>query len=66
MIFWDLVRGRLKERSYRELVLAGRYHAFWYSLDLFLPIIKLGEAEMWTPKDNRRWAIHQQHSAEQD
>jgi hypothetical protein len=36
---------------------AGRYQAFWYSLDLFLPIIKLGEAETWTPKDNRRWAI---------
>lgn len=35
---------------------AGRYNAFWYSLDLFLPIIKLGEADVWTPKDNRRWA----------
>ena len=34
----------------------GRYHPFWYSLDLFLPIIKLGEADVWTPKDNRRWA----------
>jgi hypothetical protein len=34
----------------------GRYNAFWYSLDLFLPIIKLGEADVWTPKDNRRWA----------
>ncbi len=36
---------------------AGRYNAFWYSLDLFLPIIKLGEADVWTPKDNRRWAL---------
>ena len=34
----------------------GKYNAFWYSLDLFLPIIKLGEADVWTPKDNRRWA----------
>jgi len=34
----------------------GKYHAFWYSLDLFLPVIKLGEADVWTPKDNRRWA----------
>jgi hypothetical protein len=34
----------------------GRYNAFWYSLDLFLPIIKLGEADVWTPKDYRRWA----------
>jgi hypothetical protein len=35
---------------------AGRYNAFWYSLDLFLPIIKLGEADVWTPRDDRRWA----------
>lgn len=34
----------------------GKYHAFWYSLDLFLPIIKLGEADVWTPKNYRRWA----------
>lgn len=34
----------------------GRYNPFWYSLDLFLPIIKLGEADVWTPKDYRRWA----------
>ena len=33
---------------------AGKYHAFWYSLDLFLPIIKLGEADIWTPRDDRR------------
>jgi hypothetical protein len=36
---------------------SGKYQAFWYSLDLFLPIIKLGEAETWTPRDNRRWAL---------
>jgi hypothetical protein len=34
----------------------GKYRAFWYSLDLFLPIIKLGEADVWTPRDDRRWA----------
>ena len=34
----------------------GKYNAFWYSLDLFLPIIKLGEADVWTPKHYRRWA----------
>jgi hypothetical protein len=33
-----------------------RYCCFWYSLDLFLPIIKLGEADTWKPRDNRRWA----------
>ncbi|HKP36443.1 MAG TPA: hypothetical protein VJT71_06265 [Pyrinomonadaceae bacterium] len=36
---------------------AEKYHPFWYSLDLFLPIIKLGEADLWTPRDDRRWAI---------
>lgn len=34
----------------------GKYNPFWYSLDLFLPIIRLGEADVWTPKDYRRWA----------
>jgi hypothetical protein len=34
----------------------GRFNPIWYSLDLFLPIIKLGEADVWTPKDYRRWA----------
>jgi hypothetical protein len=27
------------------------YSAFWYSVDLFLPLIKLQDAEMWKPKD---------------
>jgi hypothetical protein len=35
----------------------GTYHPFWYSLDLFLPVIKLGEAEIWTPKYERRFAV---------
>jgi hypothetical protein len=34
----------------------GKYNPFWYSLDLFLPVIKLGEADVWTPKHYRRWA----------
>jgi len=37
--------------------LNGLYGGFWYSLDLFLPIIELGEREKWEPRDNRRWAV---------
>lgn len=42
---------KLKDENHR-----GKYHAVWYSLDLFLPFIKLGEADKWTPKEDRRWA----------
>ena len=37
--------------------LKGLYGGFWYSLDLFLPIIELGEREKWNPKDDRPLAI---------
>lgn len=35
----------------------GKYSAFWYSLDLFLPVMHLGDADIWTPKDERRKAL---------
>lgn len=68
LLYWSLaflLIGILVFRSERGMRIkdpkdaphhAGRYNAFWYSLDLFLPIIKLGEADVWTPKDDRRWA----------
>lgn len=28
-----------------------RYSPFWYSVDLFLPLVKLQDAELWKPKD---------------
>jgi hypothetical protein len=69
LLYWSLgflVIGTLVFRSEKGMRLKdekkdaphylGRYNAFWYSLDLFLPIIKLGEADVWTPKDDRRWA----------
>lgn len=31
---------------------ADCYSAFWYSIDLFLPLIKLQDADMWKPRDN--------------
>ena len=36
---------------------ANKYSGFWYTVDLFLPVLSLGDAEIWTPEDNRRWAI---------
>ena len=35
---------------------AKRYSPVWYTIDLFLPILSLGDAEIWTPRDDRRWA----------
>ncbi len=32
------------------------YSPFWYSVDLFLPLIKLQDAELWKPRDNFRFA----------
>lgn len=32
------------------------YSAFWYSVDLFLPFIKLQDAEMWKPRD-KLWLV---------
>lgn len=31
---------------------ADGYSPFWYSVDLFLPLIKLQDADMWKPKDD--------------
>lgn len=54
IVFWKKDGMRLKDE--KAAAQAPRYQAFWYSLDLFLPIIKLGESDIWTPNDNRRWA----------
>ena len=31
---------------------ARKYSAFWYSVDVYLPIIKLHDAEIWKPKED--------------
>lgn len=36
---------------------ANKYQAFWYSLDLFLTILCLGDKTIWTPRSDRRFAI---------
>jgi hypothetical protein len=30
---------------------ARKYSAFWYSMDVYLPVIKLHDAEIWKPKE---------------
>lgn len=37
--------------------LKGEYGGFWYSLDLFLPFIHFGDADAWTPREERRWSV---------
>jgi hypothetical protein len=37
---------------------ARPYNAFWYSLDLFAPIINLEAANVWRPKDDCRWRVY--------
>jgi hypothetical protein len=54
VVFWKTDGMRLKDE--KAAAHAPKYHAFWYSLDLFLPIIKLGETDVWTPREDRRWA----------
>jgi hypothetical protein len=34
----------------------GRYHPIWYSLATFLPIVKLPDASIWTPREDRKVA----------
>jgi hypothetical protein len=31
----------------------GKYRGFWYSLDLFLPVVDFGDEEIWTPNEDR-------------
>jgi hypothetical protein len=35
---------------------ADIYSPFWYSMDLFLPLVKLQDADMWKPRDDQRFA----------
>jgi len=60
LVFGTLIfrnENGMRTKDWKDLPsYAGKYRPLWYSLDLFLPIIKLGEADVWTPRDNRRWA----------
>lgn len=53
-VFWDEANMETKKPG-DAAHYKGTYKPFWYTLDLFLPIIRLGEAEVWTP--TQRWRI---------
>jgi hypothetical protein len=36
----------------RSEFVGRKYSPFWYSVDVYLPVIKLHDAEVWRPKDN--------------
>lgn len=55
LVFWR-ERGMETQRPDDAERLKNRYHPVWYSLDLFLPIIDLGETNAWTPRKDRRAA----------
>jgi len=55
LVFWR-EGGMETQRPDDAKRLNNRYHPLWYSLDLFLPIIDLGETNVWTPRKDRRAA----------
>jgi hypothetical protein len=58
-IFWSVaivgfgcLMFRPKRMELQNTLHTGRkYSAFWYSVDVYLPIIKLHDAEIWKPKE---------------
>jgi hypothetical protein len=52
-----VVFRRKDEMEARKLEDANRrYYGFWYTLDLILPVINLGVADLWRPKQER-WCV---------
>ena len=52
IVFWKESNMETKRIDDQERF-RGEYKGVWYTVDLFLPIIRLGEAEIWTPR--QRW-----------
>jgi hypothetical protein len=51
------IRREYMEPQKREYA-SRPYNPFWYSLDLFLPVIDLRMAKVWMPGHDRRFARH--------
>jgi hypothetical protein len=63
LLFALLVFGTLFYRDKAKMVWRGRadephYSAFWYTVDLLLPVMKLDEARDWSPRPNDRARIY--------
>jgi hypothetical protein len=55
-VFWRESGMDIQKDFEDRLCRRRKYHAIWYSLALFLPIISLEDAKIWTPKVHRRFA----------
>jgi hypothetical protein len=49
-----LFRNRSHMTASKENLSGERYSAFWYSLELFLPVVDLGVAKAWRPNVQRK------------
>jgi uncharacterized protein YjbI with pentapeptide repeats len=52
---WVVFRSRNGMVSRQPEDDSRSYSPFWYSLDLFAPVLNLGHANAWIPKENRHW-----------
>lgn len=53
---WFVFRERRSMTPQKKEHYSRTYHAFWYSIDLFLPVIQLQEASIWMPDPDYRFA----------
>ena len=52
VVFWHKDRMELQKPEYAP----RNYSSLWYSLDLFIPFVDLDAANIWAPKQDRRFA----------
>lgn len=56
MLGWIIFRDKKNMILQRKEDAQRTYNGFWYSFDLFLPVVQLEEASVWRPKDDYRFA----------
>lgn len=55
IVFWaQRKRGRIEQVSINKPV---RFSPFWYSAELFLPLVNFGIADCWSPRRSSRYLI---------
>lgn len=60
-IGYFVFRSRAKMEPLKSEDASRHYSPFWYSVDLFAPVINLGAASIWIPKENRKVARNYAH-----
>lgn len=53
---WVFRPHRMEPRNTTINSTPEHFSPFWYSVDLFLPLVKLQDAEIWKPRDNSGFA----------